>query len=78
MSSNKTDSECSIISEHWDVCSVEGYDIEVEEKDDDLQAISSESDKSLYAYDDLAHAYEPRADEDWLISNNNNIITKIH
>ena len=40
MSSDNTDSECSIDSERSDVCSVDEYDMEVEEEDGDLQAAS--------------------------------------
>ena len=65
ISSDNTDSECSIDSEHSDVCSVEEYDIEVEEEDGDLQAVSSESNENLVACD-LSYTYEPMADEDWL------------
>ena len=39
--------------------------MEVEEEDGDLQAASSESNENLDACD-LAYAYEPMADEDWL------------
>ena len=65
MSSDNTDSECSIDSEHSDVCSVEEYDMEVEEEDGAFEARSSESNENLDACD-LAYAYEPMADEDWL------------
>ena len=65
MSSDNSDSEYFIDSKHSEVSSVEEYDIGVEEEDGDLQAASSQIDKNLDACD-MAYAFEPMADEDWL------------
>ena len=65
MSSDNSDSEYSIDSELSEVSSVEECDMEVEEEDGNLQAASSQIDKNLDACD-LAYAFEPIADEDWL------------
>lgn len=65
MSSDNLDSEYLIDSEHSEVSSVEEYDMEVEEEDGDLQAALSQIDENLDACD-MAYAFEPIADEDWL------------
>ena len=64
MSAANTDSESSLDSEHSDGCSE--YDIEDENEDGDLEAtLAPLSDESLDSCD-LAYAFEPRADEEWL------------